>query len=249
MTEQGLELARQARAHLTSLADFKKNCAGQAVQFRVASGNSIIEWFLIPNLGKITASLSSAHLSLRDMRTEEAIRGLRDHTLDFGILRKSAVVAPLRFHWTGYVSYSLFAPSTWVDKKRSIESLFARHPVAVSIGDEFSQRFHEACEKAKLEPNIRFTCASLTQAAELVRTRQAVALLPDMAESNLGNAVTRLDFFALAYLPSRNRHCLASTACFHSAAGRVRPCRIERHSDELLISAFCPDCLFLCCLR
>ena len=194
LTEQGLELARQARAHLTSLADFKKNCAGQAVQFRVASGNSVIEWLLIPNLGKITASLSSAHLSLRDMRTEEAIRGLRDHTLDFGILRKSAVVAPLRFHSTGYVSYSLFAPSTWVDKKRSIESLFARHPVAVSIGDEFSQRFHEACAKAKLEPNIRFTCASLTQAAELVRTRQAVALLPDMAESNLGNAVTRLDF-------------------------------------------------------
>ena len=52
LTEQGLELARQARAHLISLADFKKSCAGQPVQFRIASGNGVIEWLLIQTLGR-----------------------------------------------------------------------------------------------------------------------------------------------------------------------------------------------------
>ena len=54
-TEQGLELARQVRAHLQSLTDFKRACAGRPVEFRIASGNSIVEWLLVPNLAKVTA--------------------------------------------------------------------------------------------------------------------------------------------------------------------------------------------------
>ena len=50
VTEQGMELARQVRAHLQSLTDFKKACAGQPIEFRIASGNSIVEWLLVPNI-------------------------------------------------------------------------------------------------------------------------------------------------------------------------------------------------------
>jgi DNA-binding transcriptional LysR family regulator len=55
--------------------------------------------------------------------------------------------------------------------------------------------FRECCEKAKLTPNLRFSCASFTQVAELVRSGHAVALLPEMAEACLrASGVRRFNF-------------------------------------------------------
>ena len=67
--------------------------------------------------------------------------------------------------------------------------------MAISAGGEFNKRCQECCEKVKLIPNLRFSCASFTQVAELVRSGHAVALLPEMAESSLlKSGVKRFDF-------------------------------------------------------
>ena len=194
-TEQGLELARQVRAHLQSLTDFKKACAGQPVEFRIASGNSIVEWLLVPKMGKLASDAPSAHFSFHDMRTADVVRGLKEHSMDFGILRKSAVVTPLKFHSIGQVGYALFAPAAWAKEKEDATTLLRQRPMAISAGGEFSKRFQECCEKVKLTPNLRFSCASFTQVAELVRSGHAVALLPGMAEPSLRAwGVKRFDF-------------------------------------------------------
>jgi DNA-binding transcriptional LysR family regulator len=81
-------LARQVRAYLQSLADFKKACAGQPVEFRIASGNSIVEWLVVPNLAKVTgAGGPSARIAFQNMCTADAVKGLKEHSIDFGILR------------------------------------------------------------------------------------------------------------------------------------------------------------------
>jgi DNA-binding transcriptional LysR family regulator len=103
VTEQGRELARQVRAHLQSLADFKRACTGQPIEFRIASGNSIVEWLLVPKMGKLASDAPSAHFSFQNMRTADIVKGLKEHSVDFGILRKSAVVTPLKFHSIGQV--------------------------------------------------------------------------------------------------------------------------------------------------
>ena len=194
-TEQGLELARQVRAHLQSLTDFKRACAGQPIEFRIASGNSIVEWLLVPKMGKLASDAPSAHFSFHDMRTADVVRGLKEHSMDFGILRKSAVVTPLKFHSIGQIGYALFAPATWAKEKENATALLSKRPVAVPAGGEFNERFRECCEKAKLTPNLRFSCASFTQVAELVRSGHAVALLPEMAEPCLrASGVRRFDF-------------------------------------------------------
>ncbi|MGB9277219.1 MAG: substrate-binding domain-containing protein, partial [Terrimicrobiaceae bacterium] len=189
------ELARQVRAHLQSLADFKKACAGLPVEFRIASGNSIVEWLVVPNISKITAGAPSARFSFQNMRTVEVVKGLREHSIDFGILRKSAVVAPLKFHSIGQIGYALFAPPAWAKEKEDATALLRQRPVAIPAGGEFDKRFQECCEKVKLTPNLRFSCASFTQVAELVRSGHAVALLPGMAEPSLRAwGVKRFDF-------------------------------------------------------
>ena len=60
VTEQGRELARQVRAQLQSLTDFKRACAGQPIEFRIASGNSVAEWLLVPKMGKLATEAPSA---------------------------------------------------------------------------------------------------------------------------------------------------------------------------------------------
>ena len=129
------------------------------------------------------------------MRTADAVKGLKEHSIDFGILRKSAVVAPLKFHSIGEIGYALFAPAAWAKEKQEDSTLLSQRPVAISAGGEFNKRFQECCEKAKLTPNLRFSCASFTQVAELVRSGHAVALLPEMAEPNLRSwGVKRFEF-------------------------------------------------------
>lgn len=193
VTEQGRELARQVRAHLQSLTDFKKACAGQPIEFRIASGNSVVEWLVVPNISKITAGAPSARFSFQNMRTVEVVKGLREHSIDFGILRKSAVVAPLKFHSIGQIGYALFAPPAWAKEKEDATALLRQRPVAIPAGGEFDKRFQECCEN--LTPNLRFSCASFTQVAELVRSGHAVSLLPGMAEPSLRAwGVKRLEF-------------------------------------------------------
>jgi DNA-binding transcriptional LysR family regulator len=192
LTEQGRELARQVRAQLQSLTDFKRACAAQPIEFRIASGNSVVEWLLVPNLGKLSAAAPSTRFSFQNMRTADIVKGLREHSIDFGILRKSAVVAPLKFHAIGQIGYALFAPAAWAKEKENATTLLSRRPVAVSAGGEFNNRFQECCKNAKLTPNLRFSCASFTQVAEPVRSGHAVALLPEMAETSLrGSGVRR----------------------------------------------------------
>src|SRR6478672_7716775 len=194
-TEQGLELARQVRAHLQSLTDFKRACAGRPVEFRIASGNSIVEWLVVPNISKITAGAPFARFSFQNMRTTEVVKGLREHSIDFGILRKSAVVPPLKFHSIGQIGYALFTPPAWAKEKEDATTLLRQGPMAISVGGEFNKRFQECCEKVKLTPNLRFSCATFTQVAELVRSGHAVAILPEMAETNLrASGVRRLEF-------------------------------------------------------
>jgi DNA-binding transcriptional LysR family regulator len=129
------------------------------------------------------------------MRTAEVVKGLREHSIDFGILRKSAIVAPLKFHSIGQIGYALFAPAAWAKEKDDATTLLRQRPVAISAGGEFNKRCQECCERAKVTPNLRFSCASFTQVAELVRSGHAVALLPVMAEPNLRLwGVKRLEF-------------------------------------------------------
>ena len=116
------------RAHLQSLTDFKKACAGQPVEFRIASGNSIVEWLVVPNISKITAGAPSARFSFQNMRTAEVVKGLKEHSIDFGILRKSAVVAPLKFHSIGQIGYALFAPAAWAKEKEDATTLLKQRP-------------------------------------------------------------------------------------------------------------------------
>lgn len=181
LTDAGRELARQVRLQFQGLADFKTACANQSPEYRIAAGNSILEWLIAPRMGSIMASVPGT-FSLLDWRTGDITRGLLDHTVDFGIIRKSALVPPLKFHSLGVLTYQLFIP-------KSLSKRDKNPPLALSIGGEFLEAFEKATERSGTHLDIAFRCTSFTQASQLVRAGVAAAVLPHIARPFFDSSV------------------------------------------------------------
>lgn len=187
LTDAGTELARQVRIHFTGLADFKAKCRDQPVEFRIAAANSLIEWVLAPAMGELAEAVPGSTFALLDCRTADSVRGLLDHVVDFAVIRRSAVVKPLRYLALGHFGYSLFVPAAFgPDSSLDPRSM----PMALTGGSDFLRQFEQAAADSTVAPRVVFRCSSFTQAAQLVRAGAAAAVLPDVAAAALaGDAV------------------------------------------------------------
>jgi len=177
LTDAGRELARQVRLQIQGLSDFKAKAVNLPTEFRIASGNSVLEWLLVPTMARIVATTPTSTFQLCDWRTKDIVRGLLDHTVDFGILRESAIIEPLKFYKLGKFGYSLFIPENFGDNCKLRENI----PLAISVGTEFLRSFDEATRKVGYSPNVVYRCNSFTQAAQFVKLGLAAAVLPDLA--------------------------------------------------------------------
>ena len=176
LTEAGHELARQARLQFQGLADFKAACCDLPVEFRIAAGNSLLEWLLAPAMSEIATAVPGSSFALLDSRTGEAVRGLLDHTIDFAIVRKSAIVQPLKFRALGRFGYALFVPKA-IASKPAKEDL----RLAVAMGGDFFDSLQRAAGRAGKSLNVVFRCTNFNQAAQLVRSGACGAILPRLA--------------------------------------------------------------------
>ena len=189
------------------------------IEFRIASGNSIVEWLVVPKMGKLAAGAPSARFSFQNMRTAEVVKGLREHSIDFGILRKSAVVAPLKFHSIGQIGYALFAPPAWAKEKENATALLSTTPGCSSCRRRVQQTLSRVLRKGEADSKSSIQLRQLhpggrTGAQRPCRrapTGNGRALSP-----GIGRETVRL--CAYAHLPARDRYRLASAACFHPAA-------------------------------
>lgn len=185
ITEAGHDLARRARMHFLSLQDFKANQRGGTIEVRIAAGNSVLEWWLIPRMGRLGQKGKAFSFTLIDQRTDDAVAGLLDHRIDLAIVRTSAVIKPLKCRVLTPIGYSLFVPRNLV-KKPDHEL-----PLAISMGGEFARHFEQATLSNGRSPHIAYRCSSFTQAARLVQAGVSAAVLPDMALDHLGTGVQK----------------------------------------------------------
>lgn len=96
LTPQGERLAELAREQLRSLNDFRAECKEQSVAFTIGAGDSLIQWLVIPRLGKIIDEFPGTHFATTNLRTNEIVQQLTDCRLDFGIIRKNAMAPGLK---------------------------------------------------------------------------------------------------------------------------------------------------------
>lgn len=185
VTETGDRIARAAREHFRALEDILAHTHPERVGFHIAAGNSVLEWIVIPRLAKIRRILPRVRFRFLDMRSAEIVSALRDHRVDFGVVRANSVAHPLKSKSLGRIGYRLFAPAS--TKPTAVLSL----PWALPAGTEFREEIERAAAAAGIRMESVFECQSFGQCASLVREGAAVAILPDSALPFMKGAVSQ----------------------------------------------------------
>jgi DNA-binding transcriptional LysR family regulator len=183
LTEAGQQLARLARAHLIGLADFQRTARKLPRHLSIGSGNSVIEWILMPQMSALNKVLPDTHFECFAARTSAIVARLSDLTLDLGVVREEAVPRGLKSIPLTTIAYSLFLPkkvSPGVNEKNLAKRL-VRIPLAMSMSGTFRETLETRAEKLGWSLNIVVSCSSFTQAARLVLSEEYGGVLPGMA--------------------------------------------------------------------
>ncbi len=205
ITEAGRRLAALAREQFAGLEDFRRTSRSIPLELTLASGNSVLEWLLLPRMKEIGAGLPDTRFRLLGVRTADVVEGLTEQRIDFGILRADALIAGLRSARLHALGYALFVPRALAGNLRAanLKERLAALPIATSAGGQFRERLEVAAAKVRWPLDIALSCSSFTQAARAVETGGFAAVLPDIAAAQFASGtVSRFD---LPFLKSHVR--------------------------------------------
>ena len=183
LTDAGRQLARLARAHLIGLADFQKTARKLPQRISIGSGNSVIEWILMPRMAALTKALPDTRFECLAGRTSVIVSRLVDLTLDLGIIREEVIERPLKSVPLTTIGYSLFLPRKLSPglNPENLAKRLAHIPLAMSMSGTFRETLETRAGKLGWTVNIVISCSSFTQAARLVASGEYGAVLPDIA--------------------------------------------------------------------
>jgi DNA-binding transcriptional LysR family regulator len=191
LTPQGERLAELAREHLRSLEDFRSECKEQSVAFTIGAGDSLIQWLVIPRLGKILDEFPDTRFATANLRTNEIVQQLTDCRLDFGIIRKSAMAPGLKSVSLGIVSYVALVPDQLAkQKKPSLRLALETLPLATQTTDgQFASGLRGIAKTLEVPLIPALACQSFPQTMAALRSGRFWAVVPELAVRELPSGV------------------------------------------------------------
>ena len=221
LTHAGAGLHRIVREQFAALSDFKQECKNQPVEVVIGTGDSIIQWLLLPRLAAIRQPLPRVRLKFLNVSTDDAVKRLADGLIDFAIVRQDAVHRPLLNTPLGVMGYSLFIPQSLKSTSGNNQGLKLLHelPLATLEGEgSFRVVLAEIARTKKINVNIQIECSSFPLAARAVSAGNVAAILPRIAAVEFPDLATQQ--VSLDFLRRFDRKmCLASNA----RLVRIRP--------------------------
>lgn len=188
LTAQGIELAELARAQLHSLQDFRATCRSETVDYTIAAGDSLIHWLVIPRLGMVLRKAPAVRFATCNLRTNEIVQQLKDGRVDFGVIRKDALSAPLKSAPLGTLSFTAVVPKALVARRSypTMSDLFSLLPFAAHTSDgQFTHKLRDLAKGMKTDLRPTLICQSFPQALTAVQSGGFGAVLPALALKDL----------------------------------------------------------------
>lgn len=221
LTPQGERLAELAREHLRSLEDFRAECRQESVAFTIGAGDSLIQWLVIPRLGKIIDVFPGTHFATTNQRTNEIVQQLTDCRLDFGVIRKNAMAPGLKAVSLGVVSYAALVPEALVKTKAKLTLRHALEtlPLATQTTDgQFTSGLREIAQALEVPLAPALACQSFPQTLAALLSGRFWAIIPELAVRELpAGAAHRLTD---PLLPQLDREAMLA---WNPRVVRVRP--------------------------
>lgn len=187
LTPEGLRLAELSREYLRGLEDFADECHREQALYTIAAGDSLIQWLVIPRLGSVMRQMPSVRFATESSRTHEVVQKVSEWRVDFGIVRKNAVLPEFKATSLGSLRYVAVVPTALVPEKRSmsLRDVFAL-PVALQTTEgEFSRQLLEIARALKPDFQPALSCQSFPQTASAVTSGAFAAILPELVATQL----------------------------------------------------------------
>ncbi len=189
LTAHGERLAELAREQLRSLDDFRAECKEQSVAFTIGAGDSLIQWLVIPRLGKILDEFPGTHFATTNLRTNEIVQQLTDSRLDFGVIRKNAMAPGLKSVSLGIVSYVALMPNE-LAKKTNLRQALESLPLATQTTDgQFASGLREIAKALGVALTPALACQSFPQTMAALRSGRFWAIVPELAVRELPQGI------------------------------------------------------------
>lgn len=184
LTPQGERLAELAREQLRGLEDFRAECKQQSVAFTLGAGDSLIQWLVIPRLGRLIDAFPGTTFATTNLRTNEIVGQIADSRLDFGIIRKNAMAPGLKAVSLGIVSYVALLPEALARSHRqaTLRQAIASLPLATQTTDgQFTSGLREIAQALDVPLSPALACQSFPQTLAAVRSGRFWAIVPEIA--------------------------------------------------------------------
>jgi DNA-binding transcriptional LysR family regulator len=202
LTPAGEELAKMARAQFRELLEFQSKASGSVKQVVVGAGDSLLQWLLIPALGKMRALGSKTNVKIVNLRTEELVLRLQEQRLDFALMRQNAAAKPLHSKKVCVVKYVVVVPRRLVPRRLTLRSALLECPHAALGGDgELVRKLSTLAQGSQGTFRPELLCESAGQCMAAVRTGSYAAVVPtQVVETNPDLDYVVVDDDALADL-------------------------------------------------
>lgn len=187
-TEAGLELAAMTRAYFSSLEGMKDNIASGTQKFVVGAGEAVIHWLVFPRLEKLRKAFPSARYEFVNKRTSAVYDGLKDSSIDLGVVRTDSVSPPYEPIPFGKIEFALFVPTEKMGRapKGSPLKVLQQIPLGmISSSGQFNTRLFASLSSERIEPNVALTTESFPMLKEALKTNRVAAFLPKQAQGEL----------------------------------------------------------------
>ena len=193
LTPPGEALLALVRSHLSGLDDLRRTCADEPVEVRLAAGESLLQWLVVPRLASLRKSRPNHIWLLKNRRSEEVVADIKGGLADFGVVRSDAVPPSLRHEPLGAMGYALFVPGKIPGGEQGArirEVLEARRMAALEGDSLYNDIVDWVASIHGMTALVALRCSSLPQVAEAVRDLGLAAVLPALARVALGENIT-----------------------------------------------------------
>lgn len=194
VTAHGERLAAIAREQLRALDDFRAECRGNSVVYSIGAGDSLIHWLILPRLDQVVAKHPGTRFATINQRTNETVQHLNECRVDFGVIRKNALVTGLRSAPLGTVSFALVIPTRLISARRkpTLKDVLLEVPIAAQTSDgQFTRQCNEIAESVGADYKPALSCQTLPQTMMAVKSGGFAALLPELALKGFAEAEVR----------------------------------------------------------
>ena len=188
VTPEGARLAELVRDFLRGLEDFRSECKSEHAVFKIAAGDSLIQWLLIPRLGGLLMTLPDVRFTTLNLRTSEIIQQIFDGRVDFGLIRKNAMATGMKSAALGTQTYIAVVPAALVSRKEipTFSQVLSNFPLAMQTTDgQFTKQLREIALSEDIAFRPALCCQSFPQTIAAVRSGRFAAIVPKLALQEL----------------------------------------------------------------